>query len=150
MAMIYAPRVRILSNFKLHKSRAPVGEGRTYGAASVGVVRDVDKLVDGRGVDVLELGGNEQRGNAEELELAPLELLLGQHAVDDDAREEEAFDGERILRNHLDEPVHEDRAHGVGDVGLHVAHVVPCDLLLQHLRQFSVNNTHKARAGQSN
>mmetsp|Transcript_10393 Transcript_10393/g.42270 ORF Transcript_10393/g.42270 Transcript_10393/m.42270 type:complete len:361 (+) Transcript_10393:851-1933(+) len=97
---------------------------RNDGAARVGVLRDEDELVDGGRVDVLELGGNEERSNAQQLQLAALERLDGQHAVDDYARQEEALDREGVLGDHLHEPVHEDGPHRVADVGLHVAHVV--------------------------
>jgi len=91
--------------------------------AVVGVVGDVLEIAQFRRVDLLVLGSDEHGGDAHELELLARDDLLGQVAVDQVDGQVEDVRGQLELVVNLDEPVNEDGAHLLVDVGLD-GHVV--------------------------
>ena len=90
--------------------------------AGVGTVADVDQIAKFRGVDLLVLGGDEEARHADELELGPFHLLPLEVAIDEVHREVERLRHELELEMDLDQPIDEDGAHPLVDVGL-VLHV---------------------------
>ena len=88
----------------------------------VGTVADVDQIAQFRGVDLLVLGGDEEARHADELELGPFHLLPLEVAVDEVDRQVERLRHELELEMDLDQPIDEDGAHPLVDVGL-VLHV---------------------------
>ena len=90
--------------------------------AGVGTVADVDQIAQFRGVDLLVLGGDEKARHADELELGSFHLLSLEVSVDEVDREVERLRHELELEMDLNEPIDEDGAHPLVDVGL-VLHV---------------------------
>ena len=84
----------------------------------VGLVRDVDQVLELRRVDLLVLAREEQRRHADELQVRPLDGRPEQVAVDEVHREVQRLGHELELEVHLDQPVDEDRAHLLVDVRL--------------------------------
>ena len=89
----------------------------------VAAVDHVLNLLDGRAVDLLVLGRDEDGGCADELQLAEGDDLAGEEAIDVVDGEEEGFGEETEAVVHLDEPVHQDGAHRPLNLDL-VVHVV--------------------------
>ena len=90
--------------------------------AGVGTVADVDQIAQFRGVDLLVLGGDEKARHADELELGSFYLLPLEVSVDEVDREVKRLRHELELEMDLNEPINEDGAHPLVDVGL-VLHV---------------------------
>mmetsp|Transcript_112494 Transcript_112494/g.350598 ORF Transcript_112494/g.350598 Transcript_112494/m.350598 type:complete len:399 (+) Transcript_112494:242-1438(+) len=100
----------------------------------VGLVGDVDKVVDLRRVQLLELCGHEERRDAGELQVLAEGVPPLEKAVQDADGEEERLRPELVLLVHVHEPVHQDGAHPGGHLRLplHVAglgEVLPLPLL---------------------
>merc|ERR1719336_1116170 len=100
------------------------------------VVSDVRELVRFGWVNLLELGRDVQGDHAQQLELLPRNWLDRQVAVDDVHGEEERFPPQVVLHVHLHQPIDQDGAHLVIDIGLAV-HVVRlrAHLLLEEPRE---------------
>mmetsp|Transcript_49608 Transcript_49608/g.158716 ORF Transcript_49608/g.158716 Transcript_49608/m.158716 type:complete len:371 (-) Transcript_49608:136-1248(-) len=95
----------------------------------VGLVRDVDKVVDLRGVQLLELRRNQQRRDADELQVPPQSAPPLQEAVDEADGQEEGLGPELVLLVHVHEPVDQDGPH----LGVHVRLAVHVARLRQAL-----------------
>ena len=89
----------------------------------VGAVADEDEVADLGGPDLLVLGGDEHGGDPDELEVLPGDPVHVKVPVDDLDRQEEGLGHQTELEVHLHEPVDQDGAHLVVDVGL-LVHVV--------------------------
>jgi len=83
---------------------------------------NVDEVAELRRVDFFVLASNQQRGDSDELEFGAGDDLLFQVAVDEVDGEVEGFRDELELGVDLDQPVDENGAHALVDVGL-VVHV---------------------------
>mmetsp|Transcript_12893 Transcript_12893/g.33015 ORF Transcript_12893/g.33015 Transcript_12893/m.33015 type:complete len:205 (+) Transcript_12893:448-1062(+) len=90
--------------------------------ACVCLVRNVDEVAALGGVDLLILRGDEHGSHSNELQVAALDLLLLQIAVDQVGREVERLRHELEFQVHLDEPVNQYGAHLLVDVVL-LAHI---------------------------
>mmetsp|Transcript_128265 Transcript_128265/g.411002 ORF Transcript_128265/g.411002 Transcript_128265/m.411002 type:complete len:344 (-) Transcript_128265:240-1271(-) len=77
----------------------------------VGLVGDVDEVVDAGGAQLLELGRDEQSSDAHELQELPRGGLPRQVGVDEADREEERLRLELVLLVDIDEPVDKDGPH---------------------------------------
>mmetsp|Transcript_5840 Transcript_5840/g.23927 ORF Transcript_5840/g.23927 Transcript_5840/m.23927 type:complete len:316 (+) Transcript_5840:400-1347(+) len=91
--------------------------------AGVSLVGDVHEVANLRRPDLLVLGREEHRRHTNQLEVLPGHHLLGEEAIDQVVGEEERFRHKLELQVHLNEPIDQDGAHLVVDVGLD-AHVV--------------------------
>lgn len=89
----------------------------------VSIVRDVDKVLDGRRVDVFVFGSDEHRCDANQLEVLALDLLRRKVPIDDIASHEQRVWIQLEFVVHFDEPVDENSSHLLVDVSLplHVA-----------------------------
>ena len=84
----------------------------------VGTVSDVDQVTQLRGVDLLVLGGHQQRSDAHELELRAAHTVVLEEAVDDVHGKVQRLGNHLELQVHLHKPVHQDGAHALVDIGL--------------------------------
>ena len=105
---------------KLVKDGLLHGEDLVLG---VGAVADEDKVADLGGPDLLVLGGDQHRGDPDELEVLPRDPVHVEVPVDDLDRQEEGLGHQPELEVHLDKPVDQDGTHLVVDVRL-LVHVV--------------------------
>eukprot|EP00964_Phaeocystis_antarctica_P158180 scaffold128693_cov68-Phaeocystis_antarctica.AAC.18 len=95
--------------------------------------------------DLLVLGGHEDGGDADKLQLAAHDLLLLEEAVDQVDRQVQRLRHQLEMQVHLDQPVDQDRAHLDVDVGLlaHVRHDSLVDLRVSALaRPSALIDTH--------
>lgn len=101
-----------------------LGEHMSLGAKDlvvlVAAVGHEEEVGDRGAHDFLVLGGDEERGDSDELELDERDFLEREEAVDDVGREEDGFGEKAELGVDLDEPVDEDAPHlprhlGVGE-----------------------------------
>mmetsp|Transcript_22915 Transcript_22915/g.54843 ORF Transcript_22915/g.54843 Transcript_22915/m.54843 type:complete len:278 (+) Transcript_22915:282-1115(+) len=109
----------------------------------VRIVRDVDKLVDGRWMNFLVFGGNQHASDAHELQLAAGDWYVREEAVDVVDGQVQRLRDESVLLRHLHQPVDQNSSHLGVDVAL-VLHEVWGDLLLAdfQLLQVSVDLVH--------
>ena len=85
----------------------------------VGIVTDPNEVADGVGVDVLELAGHPETGEAVELELMAEDAGFGdEQTVEIRDGQEKSLDVEAELVMHLHQPVQENGAHLRPEVGL--------------------------------
>ena len=87
-------------------------------AGGVAVVGKLDAVAHGRGVHLLELGGDPEGGDAEELEVELGNGLGVDVAVDDADSETEGVGAQAELLVDLHQPVNEDHAHLASQLGL--------------------------------
>lgn len=90
---------------------------------AVSSVDHVHDFVNRWAVDLFVLGSNEQRSSANQLKLAQRDDLIGEEAIDVVLSQEQCLREKVEPLMNLDEPVHEDGAHGPLDLGL-LIHVV--------------------------
>ena len=84
--------------------------------ARVRLVGDVHEVAALGRVDLLVLGRDEHRRDADQLQVAALDLLLLEVAIDQVDGQVQGLRHQLELQVHLDEPVDEDRAHLLVDV----------------------------------
>ena len=93
------------------------------------VLTHLEELLEIWRVDLLVLGRDEQRSDAEDVELGLEDLLLAQEAVNAPHCHIQGLRGEAELAMHIDDPLHQERTGSilnfVGD--LHILQVVRVD-----------------------
>lgn len=84
----------------------------------LGLVGDLHEVAHLRGLDFLVLGADQHAGDSDQLQLAPVHVLLREIAVDRADRHLECFGQQLELEVHLDQPVHKNAPHLLVHVAL--------------------------------
>mmetsp|Transcript_40530 Transcript_40530/g.116021 ORF Transcript_40530/g.116021 Transcript_40530/m.116021 type:complete len:328 (+) Transcript_40530:267-1250(+) len=108
----------------------------------VGISSVIDEVLDVGRLDLLELGRDQERGHAYELQLALADLDQGEVAVDDVDSQEYSFPTEPQLLAQLGKPIHQRGAVLRGDVRLR-PHEAPLRRVLRLSRQHLLQHVHR-------